>query len=200
MPGLAALGGGEDEAAALAHRGGGQQMIGAPAGRVAVDRPDPASRIQAAASGVAQLVPARRARRARNTRRPFSPRSRPARRAAPARPGSRPARRSRSPGRAARRPSCSTSTPSGRCGAMPSQWNTSGINSWKRMSCTPATHSVRLEIGLGACRRRAAACARCRPGISSPRRGRGPPCGCRRRGRPRPAARSAAQTSTPCAR
>jgi len=29
--------------------------------------------------------------------------------------------------------------------AMPSQWNTSGISSWKRMSCTPATHSVRLK-------------------------------------------------------
>src|ERR1700748_872817 len=26
--------------------------------------------------------------------------------------------------------------------AMPSQWNTSGISSCRRMSCTPATHSV----------------------------------------------------------
>ncbi len=28
---------------------------------------------------------------------------------------------------------------------MPSQWKTSGISSWKRMSCTPATHSVRAK-------------------------------------------------------
>ena len=28
---------------------------------------------------------------------------------------------------------------------MPSQWNTSGTSSWKRMSCTPATHSVRAK-------------------------------------------------------
>ena len=28
---------------------------------------------------------------------------------------------------------------------MPSQCSTSGISSWKRMSCTPATHSVRAK-------------------------------------------------------
>jgi hypothetical protein len=28
---------------------------------------------------------------------------------------------------------------------MPSQCSTSGISSWKRMSCTPATHSVRRK-------------------------------------------------------
>ena len=28
---------------------------------------------------------------------------------------------------------------------MPSQWKMSGISSWKRMSCTPATHSVRRK-------------------------------------------------------
>ena len=28
---------------------------------------------------------------------------------------------------------------------MPSQWNTSGIMSWNRMSWTPATHSVRSK-------------------------------------------------------
>ena len=28
---------------------------------------------------------------------------------------------------------------------MPSQWRTSGINCWKRASCTPATHSVRAK-------------------------------------------------------
>ena len=27
----------------------------------------------------------------------------------------------------------------------PSQWMTSGINCWKRASCTPATHSVRSK-------------------------------------------------------
>ena len=27
----------------------------------------------------------------------------------------------------------------------PSQCSTSGISSWKRMSCTPATHSVRAK-------------------------------------------------------
>jgi hypothetical protein len=28
---------------------------------------------------------------------------------------------------------------------MPSQCSTSGISSWKRTSCTPATHSVRAK-------------------------------------------------------
>ncbi|SKZ40170.1 Uncharacterised protein [Mycobacteroides abscessus subsp. abscessus] len=28
---------------------------------------------------------------------------------------------------------------------MPNQCKTSGISSWKRMSCTPATHSVRAK-------------------------------------------------------
>ena len=28
---------------------------------------------------------------------------------------------------------------------MPSQCSMSGISSWKRMSCTPATHSVRWK-------------------------------------------------------
>ena len=32
----------------------------------------------------------------------------------------------------------------------PSQCSTSGISSWKRMSCTPATHSVRSEVCVGA--------------------------------------------------
>ena len=31
----------------------------------------------------------------------------------------------------------------------PSQCSTSGISSWKRMSCTPATHSVRAKYALG---------------------------------------------------
>jgi hypothetical protein len=29
--------------------------------------------------------------------------------------------------------------------AIPSQEKTSGMSSWKRMSCTPATHSVRSK-------------------------------------------------------
>ena len=33
---------------------------------------------------------------------------------------------------------------------MPSQCSTSGISSWKRMSCTPATHSVRRKYVVGA--------------------------------------------------
>ena len=98
MPGLAAFGRGEDDAAALAHRGGGQQIIGGAGGLRVTVRRRPHSSQGAASACRLQLVAARRARRARNTRPPFSPRSRPARRAAPARPGSRPARRSRSPG------------------------------------------------------------------------------------------------------
>jgi hypothetical protein len=31
----------------------------------------------------------------------------------------------------------------------PSQCTTSGINCWKRASCTPATHSVRSKYGRG---------------------------------------------------
>src|SRR4051794_10238217 len=63
MPGVAAFGGGENETAALAYRGGGQQEIGI-VGRAGCHSLPPALRppdlrIQAAASGVAQFVPAR---------------------------------------------------------------------------------------------------------------------------------------------
>ena len=169
MPRLVALGGREHDRAALAHRRRGQEVIGRRRGRgivagVSLRRSMPlASRIQAAAFGAAQLTRLG-APSAQNTRPPFSPRSRPVRRAAPAPRGSRPARQSRCPGRATRPASCSTSTPSGRCGdAEPMEHVRHQF--LKPHVVHPGDAFGAAEIGIGACRRPAAACAHCRRGI-----------------------------------